>query len=129
MLAAISKGKIPMVESLPRTMNCSQRVSYLFRAVHHGQCEILQQLLDVGPDINPIDDQGNSLLDIAVASNKLKLIRILVDSGYTTDHLARENLFCLISKGKLDVIKILFGKCSTALWPSWRNILSPHLSQ
>ena len=76
----------------------------IWNAVDSGHIESIEMLLNEGVDVNSEDDQGWSVLDQALASNKKECIDLIKSKGGKSN--ANKSIFIASGIGDLEAVKI-----------------------
>jgi ankyrin repeat protein len=79
-------------------------------ALHRGDLQLLEQLLDDGTDINALDRLGQTSLMIAAHHGQAAVVRLLVTRGAALDRSAKYRLTALmlaVIGGQADVVRLL----------------------
>ena len=76
----------------------------IWNAVDSGHIESIEMLLNEGVDVNSEDDQGWSVLDQALASNKKECIDLIKSKGGQSN--ANKSIFIASGIGDLEAVKI-----------------------
>jgi len=79
-------------------------------ALHRGEVQLLEQLLDSGTDINALDQHGQTSLMIAAHRGQTAVVRLLVARGAAMDRSAKYHLTALmlaVIGGHADVVRLL----------------------
>ncbi len=111
---AIKKG-VDLEQIVENELNENEE-SLLFFALHH-KCsfDTIKLLIDSGIDIERVDDEGVSLLDEAIVSGSLELVRFLVEEkGMDVNSTKRKSGFTPLmqaaSYGYTDIVDFLLEK-------------------
>ncbi|KAJ9543448.1 hypothetical protein OSB04_023155 [Centaurea solstitialis] len=85
----------------------SQLGSLLGPAVASGNRYVASVLVDAGADVNRRDPDGESVMDSAVRSGNVEMVRFLIESGFVIDHLNDRFLHVAASANWVEMMEVL----------------------
>lgn len=82
---------------------------FLEKNIVNGNIEMVQSLIDIGANLNEINQDGNSPLTMAIAADNLSIIKLLIGKGANLDeHVnGRSHISNLILEGRNNLAKEL----------------------
>jgi len=77
----------------------------IFRDIQIHNANRIEQRLVAGADINQIDENGNTLLMMAILHNKLDIVRVLIEQGIDINRTvnSRNALTCILQKSDNEI--------------------------
>ena len=124
-------------EALSVDARQSNRSTLLMKAVHHGQLEVVELLLERGADVNLQDDDNCTALWHAVAMNRTEIVRLLLDQGDIQVDLKQKDGWTPLEKvcyeGYQNIVELLLNKGSdvnaqddAGYGPLWNAVQNNH---
>lgn len=97
-----------------KTNSQKQATKMLIPAIKAGFYDIVKQLIARGADINALDKNGTSPLNIAVHYSRPGIVQLLIDNGARVNSIHKAlnntNLMSAAFEGKLHILEILLPK-------------------
>jgi ankyrin repeat protein len=112
---------------LPKRRHFRPTLSSLNGAAFRGDLAAVRDLLDVGANVNAIDEQGWTPLLRAVQRRRFDVARLLIDAGASVtarDRRGRDALYWAASYGAADIVSALLDRGAS----SGRQIIWSHTS-